>query len=303
MSRGRFWCFTLNNPVDELKFEDERVRYAIWQLERGANGTIHFQGYMEWINAMRLAACKTLIPGAHWEVRKGSAEQAKAYCSKEESRIDGPWEHGTMSEGQGTRTDLLAIKRKIDEGADDLTLWETDFGATCKYHKAFSVYRNLKVPDRNHWTELIVLIGPPGCGKSRFCHETSPQSYFKQRSQWWCGYDGRSDITIDDFYGWLPPDEILRIGDRFPLMVQCKGGNTKFAAKRVFITSNRWIDQWWEDPKTLTWLALYRRIARLLVWNRCNELLEFIRSDGPQGTPDMVAAKDHFNSGSIFIGF
>ena len=52
---------------------------------------------------------------AHWESRRGSHLQAKEYCSKEESRVDGPWEAGEEGDhlgGQGKRNDMLALKRK-----------------------------------------------------------------------------------------------------------------------------------------------------------------------------------------------
>ena len=44
----------------------------------------------------RLSGVKELTgTAAHWEPRRGTHQQAAAYCSKEETRIDGPWEVGT----------------------------------------------------------------------------------------------------------------------------------------------------------------------------------------------------------------
>lgn len=84
------------------------VAYLVFQLESGASGTKHLQGYCQCASRKSLAQIKQLfheIPGAHWEVAKGSAKQNKTYCTKEESRLDGPWEHGTMSSA-GKRNDI-----------------------------------------------------------------------------------------------------------------------------------------------------------------------------------------------------
>lgn len=101
------WVFTLNNPdSDELPVND-KVKYCIWQRERGEQGTEHLQGYVEFRNKCRLSAVRQWLPRAHWEVRRGSREQAKDYASKEESRVSGPWTRGEfIPSAQGRRTDL-----------------------------------------------------------------------------------------------------------------------------------------------------------------------------------------------------
>jgi len=49
----RNWCFTLNNPPEDFsldaKCKDFKVRYCIVQLERGDSGTLHLQGYVEFL--------------------------------------------------------------------------------------------------------------------------------------------------------------------------------------------------------------------------------------------------------------
>lgn len=87
-------------------------RYACWQLERCPDtNRRHIQLYCELSNAKRaptwLQRTLGLDHQPHCEARRGSREQAKAYCSKEETREDGPWEEGTFENGgQGRRTDL-----------------------------------------------------------------------------------------------------------------------------------------------------------------------------------------------------
>ena len=48
---------------------------------------------------------------------------------------------------------------------------------------------------------------------------------------------------IDDFYGWIKYDELLKICDRYPYKVQVKGGFEEFKAKYIWITSNCDTDQ------------------------------------------------------------
>ncbi len=68
----------------------------------------HIQGYLYLKKQARLAAMKKLLPRAHWEPRKGSHKQARAYCMKEETRTAGPFEWGDPP-AQGKRTDVENI--------------------------------------------------------------------------------------------------------------------------------------------------------------------------------------------------
>lgn len=105
-AQGKFWVFTLNNPTETITFPDT-VEYAVYQLEQGENGTRHYQGYVEFKKNIRLAGLKKFLKTAHWEKRRGTQAEARDYCMKEDTRLEGPFEHGTfVVNAQGNRTDL-----------------------------------------------------------------------------------------------------------------------------------------------------------------------------------------------------
>ena len=118
---SKYWCFTINQPTEQDDIAIDNLRnsssYLIYQLEQGENGTPHYQGYVEFAIRKRGSTIKNLIPRGHIEVRRGNSKQASDYCKKEESRLDGPWESGVLSDPHpGSRNDLLAVKEAIDEG-------------------------------------------------------------------------------------------------------------------------------------------------------------------------------------------
>lgn len=123
---SRNYIFTLNNPTEQLTFP-ACVKYASWQKERGENGTEHYQGYMELDKPTRVGGIKKWAggwPRAHLEVRRGTRDQARDYTRKEDSRIEGPWEHGDFNHSQqGKRNDLKRVYERLEEGAsvDEVT--------------------------------------------------------------------------------------------------------------------------------------------------------------------------------------
>lgn len=82
-------------------------KYLIYQLERGKCGKLHVQGYAQVAKATRNTTLARLIGlDAHVECRKGTHEEAVNYVTKEDTRVEGPFEYGTPAPGQGSRTDI-----------------------------------------------------------------------------------------------------------------------------------------------------------------------------------------------------
>lgn len=160
---------------------------------------------------------------------------------------------------------LSTVKEMLDEGKQDVDIASTDFELWVKYHKSFSAYKALIASKRNHEMEFVVLVGPTGCGKSRYCLEKYPDAYWKQRSQWWDGYERHEAVVIDEYYGWLPYDLLLRVADRYPMQVEVKGGQVNFTAKTICITSNIPPKMWYKNISNLG--ALYRRVTKWIVFN------------------------------------
>lgn len=275
----RAWVFTLNNPPsDNLDIDDWPCKYLVFQKEVGANGTEHFQGYVEFCKPIRISGVRKLLDRAHWEPRRGTREEARAYCTKEDTRVLGPWEFGEFEKSsQGARTDVEGIKKRVMEGAPLKSIFEENTLEWLKFSRAIEKARLLYQVKRDWEVNVIVLVGGTGVGKTRYVREVAPAAYWKQPSTWWDGYDGESEVILDDFYGWLPFHELLRVLDRYQHKVQFKGGNTEFLARTIYITSNKTPDKWYDSTKCHL-PALYRRLTKLY----------YVDSDGERQPCDSI---------------
>ena len=275
MQRHRNWVFTLNNPENALSLEQfTGGTYLTYQLEQGESGTIHYQGYVEFGEKKSLGNLRSMLPGAHFEARRGTQAEAIAYCKKTETRLGEPYEEGQPKE-QGKRSDLEEIRLRITEGATNESIADNYFGQWCRYHRSFNIYRNLKQPPRTWKSEIFLCYGPPGTGKSRYALESSPPEtqYWKQRSNWWDLYENHANVIIDDYYGWLPWDVLLRILDRYPLLVETKGGQVNFTARKIYITTNSKPETWYKESPNFK--ALTRRIEHFIWFKDTNTKMDF----------------------------
>lgn len=249
MSRSRNWVFTWNNPQPEggpnISTVADQAKYVVYQLEKGENGTPHFQGLIVFSTVKSLKQLKNMLPAAHFEVMRGSLEQAEKYCTKEDTRIMGPWKFGEKPQ-QGRRTDLEQLRLAIQDGATELEIADNFFGSYLRFRSSINRYRLLSARTvRSEHTEALVYWGPTESGKTRHALELAGDNAFWMpkpppgATAWWDGYDGQATVVLDEFYGWLPLDMLLRLIDRYPYQVATRGAAVAFISKRIIITSNK----------------------------------------------------------------
>lgn len=223
-------------------------------------GRQHIQCYIQFKHAKSFSQLKKEMPKSHIEVAQGSATQNRAYCIK-----DGDWVEAGDIPHQGKRKDLdvmydMARQRKS---------WSD---VVCEV--GAQAYRNKKMyhemladlqAAENKEKEIIILVGPTGCGKTRWAHDTYGESlYVAFDLKWWDGYDSQETVLIDDFNGQGAITWLLRLCDRYPMRVQIKGGTTPWLPKRIIFTSNVAYNEWFQDAIPAHRDAFTRRVTRVL---------------------------------------
>lgn len=112
MSRSRNWMFTYNNPEAPPSFPEDSS-YA-FQLERGEQGTPHYQGYLVLKLQTTLSALVKKYPGMHWEPRRGTHQEAFAYVTKEDTRLEPPIIHNMEPQSrERERSDLSDARQSL----------------------------------------------------------------------------------------------------------------------------------------------------------------------------------------------
>lgn len=267
------WCFTINNWTEEEYGLIEStlrssVKYAIIGKEVGKKGTPHLQGFANFKKKLRLTTLKNL-PGfmrAHVQPARGSDLQNQKYCQKGKNYLEmgcpsRPGRSGALTEA----VDLLKKNGgNLSEVAD---VYPEVF---IRHGRGLRDYVNTAClsGQRNWKTQVIVIIGKPGVGKTRYVNsECKGQSvYWKPRGPWWDGYCNQDCVILDDFYGWITFDELLRVCDRYPLRVPVKGAFVEFVAKKLYITSNEPPENWYDKENIRGKIeAFFRRINEYLV--------------------------------------
>jgi len=220
----------------------------------------------------------TCVSGRKFGIKLSEYSRCRPLCSSSESSFKQYWSAclavpllGSRSKKLKKDDRLLLMKQKIDEGCSNKDLAEADFPMYLQYAKHFEVYRVLISQPRNHPVDVIVIWGPPGTGKSKYALEEFPGAYWKQRSNWWDAYQDHETVVLDEFYGWIPYDMLLRICDRYPLLLETKGGQVNFVAKTIVFTSNQVPERWY---KNVHFQAFIRRVTKWIimpVWGQRTE--------------------------------
>lgn len=266
--KNRGWSITINNPtqadVNNLIGDPAKpdFQYLIFQFERGENGTLHIQGFI-YYKSQRVWP-KKKFPNAHIEPAK-SIKALIAYCSKEESRVDGPYEYGEKPE-QGKRTDLEDLAKLVMDPNVSMTKFAEDHPAEyVKYHRGLQALRTQVAKPRTTAPKVYWFWGTSGAGKTRAARAlaSNPDSYYiKDASPWWDKYANEEVIIIDDFdEAKFPYRELLRLLDFCKFQGQIKGGYTEITSPIIAITCEYPPNHLWTDN---AYVQIERRLDEII---------------------------------------
>jgi hypothetical protein len=206
MSTSKNFTGTYNNPdialtefIGVLKALPNVVAGRA-QLEKGTNGTPHFQWCVSLSKVARLQSLIKKLKGCHVEVSK-NAMAAWRYCGKSDTRIEGPEEFGVPPASKAVKGDTATRNKMILEmgvvkACEEGLIPIEKFKQVKQSVDLFSVMKKDKedvnsLDSEWHW-------GPTGTGKSRTVRNKYPDAFIKSNDIWWDGYAGEDTIIIEE---------------------------------------------------------------------------------------------------------
>jgi len=272
--QGKRCRFTLNNPLSfrpDFSLSTE-LNYAIYQLEKGEQeGTEHLQGVLffnKQVKAKHVNKTYFTVPEGHanynvngsaWLGKVNSAQGSIDYCSKEDTRVDGPWEHGDRSLVVEARSHALSSARFYDSREALVN----DLAAQSNYSNIMRQHNDRQLLKKREWhTRFLCLYGATRLGKSQLfkkiqkfifnplgyrvfpiqkCHSSS-----KSAVLWFDGYDGEEVMFVDDYANTFSITVFKDLVNDSVHRLPVKGGKVPMLAKYVVVLSN-------SDPRTTWW--------------------------------------------------
>lgn len=204
-------------------------------MEKAATGRLHVQAYIRFKVAVAVSRVRALVSPGHVELCGGDEAANIAYCSKQETRVLGPFEFGERARA-GKRNDLIFARECVEKGHGmRAIIKEVTSYQAMKAAQLMLVYLE---PPRDFKPEVRWYYGSTGSGKTKTAVEEFPGAYMSQRDgKWFDGYDAHEVVILDDFRkSFCAFDVLLRMIDRYGFRIECKGGSRQFLARVIIFT-------------------------------------------------------------------
>ena len=275
----RNYILTVNNPTQSDKEFSEylktlpHIKYFIFQREKGEEtGTQHYQAYLEFEVGKTFNTLKEYFPTAHIESRKGSKKQARDYCCKDDTRMDGHeiYEYGEYVES-GERSDLNDITQMIESGATDREIQLAYPSQFFRYYKNIQqlrqVYLEAKFSDVFRHLEIIYIYGSTEKGKTRYVLEKYGYKNVYRVTAYdnsaFDNYNGQDIIVSEEFRSSFKIEDMLKYLEGYPLMLPSRYNNKVACYTKVYIITNWALSEQYKNIQRehpSTWQAFLRRI-------------------------------------------
>lgn len=288
--QSRSWIMTLScehvSTLDELL--DLLGDYpAVGQRESGEKtGYEHWQVYIHRSSsAIKFSTLKNKFSKAHLEQRKGSHSSAFWYCQKEDTFLGDRFNTGLEEppqpkDGLSGASTLEELHQLVLDGSS--TVDELLTGS----HKSVAHWRGLREVEgvlmkkrfatKTRVLDVHYIYGGAGVGKTHWVYEKegyknvySPGSYKNP----WDNYSGQEALLLDEFNGQIEFEFLLKVLDKYPLLLPARYSDRWAGYDRVYIISNLSLNEMYpavqSDPaRWRQWDALLRRI------NHYSEMVE-----------------------------
>lgn len=286
--------FKDDDSVNDYVMKLNHFRYTCWQVELGEKEhTLHIQMYINFDNPKDFKTVKKYFPTAHFEEARGTAKDCKDYCSKEDTRVRGPYEEGTFTE-ERARTDYIGFFEMIKQGASNLEIKEAYPSLYMRERNKIDVYRQDELHneyDLKLRTDLEVtyIYGAGGTGKSSYVVNKYGLANIFRTCRYKYGafdrYDGQKILVLDEFDSSMPITELNEMLDIYPSTIAARYADRVSGFNKVYIISNLSLKEQYvniQNEKPSQYTALCRRIHNIVKFSEHSICVERGKFDHAQ---------------------
>lgn len=290
--QSRKWMLTINNPKDCGLDHDGMTAllslfcpdYFCIADEIATTGTFHTHIFIYAKSPIRFTTLKNRFPTAHIEKAFGSAKDNRDYIRKEgkwqddakaETSVEGSfYEFGSVpSEVEERDPKMYRLLQNVKDGLSTTEIIDEAPSFAFK-SRDIDVLREAYLAEKyrvqNRALTVTYLFGASGTGKTSGIFKKHPASeicritdYNGKNGIRFDAYHGQDVLVFEEFNSQIPIEAMLNYLDVYPLMLPARYNDRTACYTKVYITSNRPLNEQYIDVRRYraeTWNAFLRRI-------------------------------------------
>lgn len=255
--------------------EFSNLKYAIYQLEKGQEETLHIQGFLIYKSGKRFKNVKQDFPTSCIKEPNGSNSQNRDYCTKKDTRVSGPFEIGEFSEMR-SRNDIKEFFESLKIGFSNSELRELypvlygTYGVD-KIEKFRQEILQEKYEEIGRNIFVTYIYGKSRTGKTSyvyvehgfknvFCVENYGEYLFT-------GYKSQNVVLFDEYDSQIKITKLNKLLEPYPQKVRALNTVKQACFEQIYIVSNLPLSKQYIDIKEQSpeqYNAFMNRINRII---------------------------------------